>query len=83
MWDFLTTPENANAIMAITAVLALFGGFITWFFGLWGNRKTKPTKAAKSGGVIVEGNVHGDITTNPPSKKGGKKNDRRKASCGW
>ncbi len=34
--DWITT--NANAIMAITAVLTLVGGVATWLMGLWGSR---------------------------------------------
>jgi uncharacterized membrane protein YiaA len=65
--DWITT--NANAIMAITAVLTLVGGLATWFLGLWGSRKPASKNTAKSGGVIVEGNVKGDITTNPSRKR--------------
>ena len=66
MWEWVSV--NANAIMAIAAVFGLIGGALTWFYGLWGSRKPAIKNTAKSGGVIVEGSVKGNITTNPSGK---------------
>lgn len=68
-WTFFS--DNSGAIQAVVAVLVMLGGFLTWWFGLWGNRKkdTKtPTQSATNGGVIIEGNVHGNISTNTPKR---------------
>lgn len=69
MWEYLTKPEISGAVMAIVAVLTLGGVFLSWFFGLWGSRKTSGKYVAKNGSVIVEGDVHGDVTTNSKSDK--------------
>ena len=66
MWEWI--GSNANAIMAIAAVLTLLGGVVTWLMGLWGPRKPASKNTATSGGVIVKGNVKGDITTTPSRK---------------
>lgn len=66
MWEWITI--NANAVMAVAAMLTVVGGVATWFMGLWGSRKPAIKNTAKSGGVIVEGSVKGNITTNPSGK---------------
>ena len=67
MWEWIST--NANPIMAVTAILALAGGFVGWLMGLWGSRNPARKTTAKSGGVIVEGDVKGNVTTNPSRKR--------------
>lgn len=67
MWQWISV--NANAIMAVAAILTLVGAAVSWFIGLWGSRKPPAKIHAESGGVVVKGDVKGSITTNPGGKR--------------